>query len=268
MIGKFTGSDHLVRVWGNEMVASLFMSPGRGEAPGGGTAVSRRARILLVAESPALARAHAEHLRHASFDAEWAVSEHEALSSIRRRLPDVVLLDLQASDADGRALLRRLKNASEPVGIVIVTAPATVDRAVDAVRSGAHDFIVKPVGATKLIEAVRKAVHRVNAERRSGRPRAVLPARSDDLDRPWSGPSAGAAQGGSAGAAPNPEEPAIRPLWMVERDAIEAAIAHCRGNISRAAGMLEISASTIYRKRLAWQARSPRSSERKDQGKM
>lgn len=50
-------------------------------------------------------------------------------------------------------------------------------------------------------------------------------------------------------------EPArIRPLWQVERDTIEAAIAACDGNVPRAAAALEISASTIYRKRQAWSA--------------
>ncbi len=46
----------------------------------------------------------------------------------------------------------------------------------------------------------------------------------------------------------------VRPLWQVERDAIEHAIAACGGNISKAAAMLEISASTIYRKKQAWEA--------------
>ena len=61
-----------------------------------------------------------------------------------------------------------------------------------------------------------------------------------------------------APAATAPAAPAgareIRPLWQVEKDAIEDAIAACDGNIPRAAAMLDISASTIYRKRLAWQA--------------
>ncbi|MFP3481081.1 helix-turn-helix domain-containing protein, partial [Burkholderia sp. SIMBA_057] len=57
---------------------------------------------------------------------------------------------------------------------------------------------------------------------------------------------------GSAAQAPSPKT--VKPLWEVERDAIEEAIAACDGNIPRAAALLEISASTIYRKRLAWQA--------------
>ena len=60
-----------------------------------------------------------------------------------------------------------------------------------------------------------------------------------------------AAPGGRDGG-PDASPDAIRPLWEVERDAIESAIAACGGNVSKAAAMLEISASTIYRKKLAW----------------
>ncbi len=45
----------------------------------------------------------------------------------------------------------------------------------------------------------------------------------------------------------------IKPLWLVEKDAIEGAIATCEGNIPRAAALLEVSPSTIYRKRLGWE---------------
>jgi two-component system repressor protein LuxO len=44
----------------------------------------------------------------------------------------------------------------------------------------------------------------------------------------------------------------IKPLWQVEKNAIEAAILQCQGNIPKAAAMLEVSPSTIYRKKLDW----------------
>ncbi len=58
----------------------------------------------------------------------------------------------------------------------------------------------------------------------------------------------GKASGASAGGAGAP----VRPLWAIERDAIEAAIAQCRGNVPKAAALLGISDSTIYRKRRRW----------------
>ena len=55
-------------------------------------------------------------------------------------------------------------------------------------------------------------------------------------------------------AVPNGKGPSVRPLWMIEKDAIEDAITACDGNVPRAAALLGISASTIYRKRLNWEA--------------
>ena len=59
-----------------------------------------------------------------------------------------------------------------------------------------------------------------------------------------------------AGAVPLNED-GIRPLSRVERDVIEAAIAVCGGNVPRAAARLKISASTIYRKKMAWDEGKP-----------
>jgi two-component system repressor protein LuxO len=57
---------------------------------------------------------------------------------------------------------------------------------------------------------------------------------------------------------PPPDRPKadqeIQPLWLVEKQAIESAIERCDGNVPKAAALLEISPSTIYRKRQAWEA--------------
>jgi len=45
----------------------------------------------------------------------------------------------------------------------------------------------------------------------------------------------------------------IKPLWLTEKDTIESAIAICEGNVPRAAALLEVSPSTIYRKRQSWE---------------
>ncbi len=54
---------------------------------------------------------------------------------------------------------------------------------------------------------------------------------------------------------PAAQAASVRPLWEVERQAIESAIEHFSGNVLRAAAALEISPSTIYRKRQAWEQR-------------
>ena len=54
----------------------------------------------------------------------------------------------------------------------------------------------------------------------------------------------------------------IMPLWLVEKEAIEQAIAICEGNIPKAAALLQVSPSTVYRKRLSWQDAEPHNGHR------
>jgi DNA-binding NtrC family response regulator len=82
-------------------------------------------------------------------------------------------------------------------------------------------------------------------------PAIVGSAQGEHVARPPAPPSAAASALAAGGL------PAIRPLWEVERDAIEAAIDCCEGNVPRAAVALGISPSTIYRKRQAWSAAAP-----------
>ncbi len=71
-------------------------------------------------------------------------------------------------------------------------------------------------------------------------------------------PPASPGPASAAGAAPTPPpvagsgEQVIKPLWQVEKEAIEAAIEFCGGNVPQAAGLLEVSPSTLYRKRATW----------------
>jgi len=68
------------------------------------------------------------------------------------------------------------------------------------------------------------------------------------------------AAAGRPAASPSPlyrertiaSQAAVRPLWQVEKEAIEAALAHCGGNVPRAAALLEINPSTIYRRKAEW----------------
>lgn len=77
----------------------------------------------------------------------------------------------------------------------------------------------------------------------------MLPPPVNSGQRP---PAAGPLPAGES-AAPAPRaNGAIRPLWMIEKETIEQAISTCDGNIPRAAALLEISPSTIYRKKISW----------------
>jgi len=178
-----------------------------------------RRRLLLVEDSDVQAAVYAAYLPEDRFDVVRVASGEQALSELTARDYALMLLDLQLPGIQGLEVLRPMKAAHLTVPVVVMTESGSVDMAVDAMHLGAVDFLAKPVDAGRLRLAVLGAAL-ANA----------VP------------PSAGVAT----------DLAAIRPLAVVEREAIEVAIAACGGNIPRAAAALGVSPSTLYRKKQAW----------------
>jgi DNA-binding NtrC family response regulator len=183
------------------------------------TAPSNRRRLLLVEDSDTQAAVYAAYLPEERFYVVRVATGEEALAELTARDYSLVMLDLQLPGIQGLEVLRRMKAAHLAVPVVVMTESGSVDMAVDAMHLGAVDFLAKPVDAGRLRLAVLGAALA-----------SAVP------------PSAGAAADLSA----------IRPLAVVEREAIESAVAACGGNIPRAAAALGVSPSTLYRKKQAW----------------
>lgn len=84
-----------------------------------------------------------------------------ALKIIRSKMPDIVLLDIKMPGMDGIEVLKRVKELDENLPVVMITAYANIQGAVDAIRLGAHDYLAKPFDDHEVI----RVVHRALAER-------------------------------------------------------------------------------------------------------
>ena len=84
-----------------------------------------------------------------------AGTAEEAMTRAAERSPDVVLLDIQLADADGLAVLRRLKAAMPQTSVLIVTMHANAEFVREAVRSGAAGYVLKGITRRELVAAVR-----------------------------------------------------------------------------------------------------------------
>ncbi len=118
------------------------------------------AHILLVEDSPAMARVYREYLSIDGHRIEDAASVAAALAALASQPPDVIVLDLQLPDGNGTEVLKHVRAAGLHAAVVVVTANGSVNSAVEAMREGAFDFIVKPVSGERLIYTVRNAVER------------------------------------------------------------------------------------------------------------
>ena len=84
----------------------------------------------------------------------------EALELVRKERVDVVLTDLMMPDMDGLDLLRSVKTVSPETEIILMTAYGTVERAVEAMKEGAWDFVTKPFKKIQIIKGVRRAMEK------------------------------------------------------------------------------------------------------------
>lgn len=116
-------------------------------------------RILIVEDLPSLAIAYAAHLRKAGFETvvvDTGAGAIQALAENNRF--GAMLLDLQLPDIDGLQLLRDNSELPARLPVVVVTADASLSRAIEAMRLGAFDFLVKPLSGPRLVAVVTSAV--------------------------------------------------------------------------------------------------------------
>jgi DNA-binding NtrC family response regulator len=84
-----------------------------------------------------------------------------ALAAIAPGVPALILLDLYLPDADGLALIPKIRTLSPGTAIVLITGYPTIDAAVEAMRRGAADFLPKPFTAVQLRNVVASVLGRL-----------------------------------------------------------------------------------------------------------
>ncbi|WP_029010934.1 sigma-54-dependent transcriptional regulator [Azospirillum halopraeferens] len=117
--------------------------------------------VLLVEDTPSLARVYAEYLRKDGHRVVSVDTGAAALAALADGAPRIVLLDLQLPDMHGMDVLKHVETQGLPCAVVIITAHGSVNVAVEAMRHGAYDFLVKPFSADRLAITVRNALERL-----------------------------------------------------------------------------------------------------------
>ncbi|MEW5701340.1 MAG: sigma-54 dependent transcriptional regulator [Candidatus Zixiibacteriota bacterium] len=116
---------------------------------------------ILFAEDDASLRRIAEHeLTRAGYTVALATDGQDAWRQFTSDGADCVVTDLAMPKLDGATLLEKIKRASPETEVIIITAYGTVDRAVQAMKSGAFDFIAKPFEFDVLLLTVERALER------------------------------------------------------------------------------------------------------------
>jgi DNA-binding NtrC family response regulator len=125
--------------------------------------MTQGARILIVDDEPDVVANWSRVLERDGYRCLGATDSQHALRLLEAERPDVVLTDLQMPGADGLAILRRATDLDPDVPVVVITGHGTVASAVEAMRLGAFDYLLKPLPSNDVL---RLAVERGLALRR------------------------------------------------------------------------------------------------------
>ena len=134
--------------------------------------------ILVVDDEPSLRRLLSFTLARRGFRVALAETGEQAVEMIELDPPDICLLDVMLPGIDGLEVLRRARRLVPDLPVIMMTAFGTVERAVEAMKLGAHDFIAKPFDMDRLSIAVKNALSMGRLSRQVRRLTDELRARS------------------------------------------------------------------------------------------
>ncbi|MFH1138386.1 MAG: sigma-54 dependent transcriptional regulator [Pseudomonadota bacterium] len=117
--------------------------------------------ILIVDDEPNMRTALFEALTRQGHAVDMAENGVEALEKFRKNTYDLVISDVRMPRLDGMELLKEVKKVSPQTPVVIVSGYGTVECAVEAMREGAFDYILKPFSLDLIEETVDRALERV-----------------------------------------------------------------------------------------------------------
>ncbi|MEX2643307.1 MAG: sigma-54 dependent transcriptional regulator [Acetobacterales bacterium] len=116
--------------------------------------------VLLVEDTLSLARVYQEYLKGEPYEVVHGETGAAALAFLEQRTPQAILLDLKLPDMDGLDILKHVQTRKLPCSVVVITAHGSINVAVEAMRAGAFDFLVKPFNAERMVFTLRNAVER------------------------------------------------------------------------------------------------------------
>ena len=114
-------------------------------------------KIMLVDDEERFLSTTQKLLTRKGIDVVTAASGAEALEMLRHKYIHVVILDVKMPGMDGNETLKEIKKQFPLVEVVMLTGHATVESAIDGLKSGATDYLMKPTEIDELIAKAREA---------------------------------------------------------------------------------------------------------------
>ncbi|MFH1118388.1 MAG: sigma-54 dependent transcriptional regulator [Bacteroidota bacterium] len=123
-------------------------------------------KVLIVDDDPTFCLMLKSYLGNKGFDVKEVFSAGSALKAAGEQQFDIILTDLRLPDFDGITLIDKLKNIAPGIPAILMTRYGDIRSAVTAIKSGAFDYITKPVNPDELLLTVNKALEKQKTENR------------------------------------------------------------------------------------------------------
>jgi DNA-binding NtrC family response regulator len=139
----------------------------------------KKVKILIVDDDPSLLRVMEHHLSEAGYTVFTCGDGEQAITMQKEHNATLIFTDIKMPEMGGMDLIREVREFDQEAVIVVITGFPTIDNAVEAMRSGAFDFIQKPVDKSQLLAVTRKALDHYALENENERLRRLV---GDHLD--------------------------------------------------------------------------------------
>lgn len=123
------------------------------------------AMILLVEDDKSMARVYQNYLDSGKYSVSHVESGKAAITELSTGKVDLAIVDLRLPDMDGFAILRHLAEKQIPVDVVVITGEGSMNTAIEAMKLGASDFLVKPFNKDRLLTTIQNALERQSLDR-------------------------------------------------------------------------------------------------------
>lgn len=137
---------------------------------------NKKHTVLLVEDDLAIANVYAAYLETEGYKVVQVELGRDALEYLSREVPDAILLDLKLPDMNGFEILEHISTTQLPTGVIVVTGEASMKTAVDSMKLGARDFVVKPCNKNRLLLTVQNVIETQQLKK-------IVETYRDEIDR-------------------------------------------------------------------------------------
>jgi two-component system NtrC family response regulator len=137
------------------------------------TAKARR-KVLLIDDDASLRRVTEYSLQSAGFQVISAADGEQGLASFKMDHPEIVITDIQMPGLSGYEVLQQIKAERPETLVIVITAYSSVEKAVEAMKQGAYDYLAKPFSRDELVLLVDKAFNLLGLQEENRRLRDEL----------------------------------------------------------------------------------------------